>query len=145
MAGWFFCYSSSCSRVLSSSRVSGNFILRAPGEKVQKSLRQHHCRVERLWDCDITGRQVSSPVYQSSFRRGNELCGCLGEPLCGVVEEAGLFVEVLLELSPLKLDGVFLQLGLQALDGVVHHVRLHLSQDLKDPPVTGREQPQRGN
>jgi hypothetical protein len=54
----------------------------------------------------------------------------------------GLFVEALLELSPLKLDGVFLKLGLEALDGVVHHVHFHLSQDLEDPPVAGREQPQ---
>lgn len=40
-----------------------------------------------------------------------------------------------MELSPLKLDGVFLQLGLETLDGVVHPVHFHLPQDLKDPPV----------
>ena len=62
------------------------------------------------------------------------MCGCLDEPL-SVVEEAGLFVEALLELSLLKLDGVFLQLGLEALDGVVHYVHFHLFQDLKDSPV----------
>lgn len=49
------------------------------------------------------------------------------------VRHTGLLVEALLELGPLKLDGVFLQLGLEALDRVVHHVHLHQPQHLEDP------------
>lgn len=48
----------------------------------------------------------------------------------------GLLVELLLELSPLILDGMLLQRGLEALDGVVHHVHFHQAQHLEDPSET---------
>ena len=93
------------------------------------------------------GEAAASPLWrggeQPSLKPGTR--PPRGFPPCAHGIHTGLFVEALLELSPLKLDGVLLQLGLEALDGVVHHVHFHLSQDLKDPPVAGREQPHADN
>lgn len=46
---------------------------------------------------------------------------------------AQLFVEELLEFGPFVLDGVFMQVGLKAVDGVIHPVPLHQAQDPGDP------------
>lgn len=47
-----------------------------------------------------------------------------------------LLIEEFLECSSFTLDGMFLQVGLKALNGVVHHVHFHQAQDLENPPDT---------
>lgn len=50
------------------------------------------------------------------------------------VAHTRLLAEAGLEPGPLVLDGVLPQMGLQALESVVHHVHFHQAQNLEDPP-----------
>lgn len=49
-----------------------------------------------------------------------------------------LFVQDLLEFEPLVLNGLLQEMRPQALDGEVHHVGLHQTQDAEDFPDRNR-------